>query len=76
MSLRVSMSSWFSLACSGLMYSSVPTIWPYCVNIVFSVSLWLMALATPKSMTLGTASSSYSATSTFAGFKSRWMIPF
>ena len=28
MSLRVSMSSWFSSACSGLMYSGVPTIWP------------------------------------------------
>ena len=28
MSLRVSMSSWFSSACSGLMYSSVPTTAP------------------------------------------------
>ena len=26
------MSSWLSLACSGLMYSSVPTTWPKLVN--------------------------------------------
>ena len=71
MSLRVSMSNWFSLACSGLMYSSVPTIWPNWVNIVFSVSLWLVALATPKSITLGTGWSSYRATSTFDGLRSR-----
>ena len=32
----------------------VPTIWPKPVNSVCSVSCWLMALATPKSMTLGT----------------------
>ena len=36
------------------MYSSVPTTWPNSVNIVFSVSRWPVALATPKSMTLGT----------------------
>ena len=76
MSLRVSMSSWFTLACSGLMYSSVPTIWPKPVNSVFSVSDWLIALATPKSITLGTGWSSYSATSMFVGLMSRWMIPF
>jgi hypothetical protein len=34
------------------------------------------ALATPKSITLGTGFSSNWATSTFDGFKSRWMIPF
>ncbi len=32
------MSSWFNLACSGDMYSSVPTSWPRAVKIVFSVS--------------------------------------
>ena len=44
------MSSWFSLACSGLMYSNVPRIWPYCVKSVFSVSRRVVAFATPKSM--------------------------
>jgi hypothetical protein len=33
-------------------------------------------LATPKSITLGTGRPSYSATSTFDGLMSRWMIPF
>ena len=47
------------------MYSSVPTICPNSVNIVFSVSRWPVALATPKSITLGTGWPSYSATSTF-----------
>ena len=36
------------------MYSSVPIIWPNSVNIVRSVSCWAVALATPKSITLGT----------------------
>ena len=36
------------------MYSSVPTIVPYCVNSVRSVSFCSVALATPKSITLGT----------------------
>ena len=53
MSLRVSTSSWLKRACSGLMYSNVPTIWPYWVNIVRSVSRWAVALATPKSMIFG-----------------------
>ena len=35
------------------MYSSVPTIAPNWVNSDRSVSLWPVALATPKSMTLG-----------------------
>jgi len=61
MSLRVSMSSWFSLACSGDMYSIVPTTWPNSVNIVFSVRRWAIALAMPKSITLGTGVWSYSA---------------
>ena len=40
--------------CSGLMYCGVPIICPKAVNSVFSVSSWLMALATPKSMTFTT----------------------
>jgi len=43
-----------SPACSGLMYSSVPTMVPYCVNSVRSVSFCSVALATPKSIHLGT----------------------
>ena len=54
MSLRVSMSRLFSSACSGLMYSGVPTTAPRPVNSVCSVSGWPVALATPKSITLGT----------------------
>ena len=38
----------------GLMYSSVPTIAPKAVNSVCSVSFCPVALATPKSITLGT----------------------
>ena len=63
-------------ACSGLMYSSVPTIAPCCVKSVCSVSRWSIALAMPKSITLGTGLPSCSATSTFDGLMSRWMIPF
>jgi hypothetical protein len=54
MSLRVSMSSWFSSACSGLMYSSVPTTAPKPVTSVFSVNGCPVALAMPKSITFGT----------------------
>ncbi len=54
MSLRVSTPKAFISACSGLMYSKVPTKAPNCVNIVFSVSRCSTALATPKSITLGT----------------------
>src|SRR5216683_1873887 len=54
MSPRVSTPSPLSSACSGDMYSSVPTIVPYWVNIVHSVSFCSVALATPKSITLGT----------------------
>ena len=76
MSLRVSMSSWFSSACSGLMYSSVPTTAPKPVTSVCSVSCCPVALATPKSITLGTGLPSYRATSTLDGLMSRWMMPF
>ena len=54
MSLRVSMSWLFSSACSGDMYSNVPTTAPNSVNRVRSVNLGPVALAMPQSMTLGT----------------------
>jgi hypothetical protein len=54
MSLRVSMSSWLTSACSGDIYSSVPTMAPKPVTRVCSVNGCPAALATPKSMTLGT----------------------
>ena len=60
----------------GDMYSSVPITSPKPVNIVRSVSCCPVALATPKSITFGTGLPSYSATSTFVGLRSRWMIPF
>ena len=46
------------------------------MNIVFSVSRCSIALATPKSITLGTGLSSYMVTSTLDGLMSRWMMPF
>jgi hypothetical protein len=54
MSLRVSIPGALKDACSGLMYSSVPTSWPYRVDVVHSVGVCPVALDTPKSMTLGT----------------------
>ena len=54
MSLRVSISRPLISACSGLMYSGVPISCPSSVNSVRSVSGCAVALATPKSMTLGT----------------------
>ena len=48
------MSSWLSWACSGDMYSGVPTIAPKPVIRLASVSCWPVALATPKSITFGT----------------------
>ena len=53
-SQRVSISMLSSWACSGLMYWMVPTTAPNPVNNVSSVSFCPIALATPKSMTLGT----------------------
>ena len=76
MSLRVSTSRLVISACSGLIYSGVPTISANRVKSVFSVSCWLIALATPKSMILGTGRPSCSVTSTFDGLMSRWMMPF
>ena len=65
-------------ACSGLMYSGVPMICPRSVKMVLSVSVWLMALATPKSMTLtmGVCPSPPGATRMLEGLISRWMMPF
>ena len=59
MSARVSMSSALKLACSGAMYSGVPATLPKAVNRLCSVSRSpLVALARPKSITLGTGLSS------------------
>ena len=63
-------------ACSGLAYSGVPTIWPNCVSNVFSTAHLSVAFAMPKSITLGTGVPSCSVTSTFDGFRSRWITPF
>ncbi len=76
MSLRVSTSSPSNRACSGLMYSGVPTTTPGRVKSVRSVSRRSIALATPKSITLGDGPPSPVVTSTFDGLTSRWMIPF
>ncbi len=76
MSLRVSTSRPLISACSGLMYTGVPMNCPYSVNSVFSVSRWCVALAIPKSITLGTGSPSCSVTITFEGLMSRWITPF
>ena len=76
MSVRVSMSSCFISACSGLMYSGVPTTAPSPVNSVWSVSGCAVALATPKSMIFGTGRPSSNVTRTFEGLRSRWMMPF
>ena len=58
------------------MYSGVPTSWAKPVNSVLSVSCCPVALATPKSMILGTGTPSWSVTKTFVGLMSRWMMPF
>jgi hypothetical protein len=76
MSVRVSTSSAVVPACSGLMYSGVPIRIPCCVNSVRSVSFWLVALATPKSITFSCGLPSSEETSTLDGLMSRWMIPF
>src|SRR5215813_13576412 len=54
MSLRVSTSRSLMPACSGDMYSGVPTIWARPVNSVLSVNSCPSALAIPKSITLKT----------------------
>ena len=65
-----------SVACSGAMYSGVPTICRNSVNSVFCVSSALVAFAIPKSITFATGTPSCSVTSTFDGFRSRWITPF
>ena len=74
-SVRVSMSIEVGSACSGLMYVGVPTMTPMSAKLI-SVSFCSVALATPKSITLGVGRPSTSVTRTLAGFKSRWIIPF
>ncbi len=46
------------------------------MKIVFSVSRWFVALATPKSITFGTGLPSATVTRTFDGLTSRWITPF
>src|SRR5262245_35226759 len=80
MSVRASTSSRVSCACSGLMYAGVPMNWYRSVSALLSVSGSCVALATPKSMTLGKAvrpeqSPSRTVTSTLDGLRSRWMTP-
>ena len=58
------------------MYSNVPMTAPNCVDIDSSVSLPAVALATPKSMTLGIGLPSMIVTRMLAGFRSRWTMPF
>ena len=58
------------------MYSGVPIHWPSSVKRVRSVSRCAVALATPKSMILGTGRPSSTATRMFDGLMSRWMMPF
>ena len=58
------------------MYSSVPTTAPNCVDSDSSVSRPEIALATPKSMTLGTPRPSMTVTRMLAGLRSRWTTPF
>jgi hypothetical protein len=54
MSLRVSMSWLLTSACSGDMYSRVPTMAPKPMTSVLSVNVCPAAVATPKSITFGT----------------------
>ena len=70
------MSEVLGSACSGLMYSGVPIIWPASVYTVCAVIAWLIAFATPKSMTLrrGPSPSTENA-SMLLGLMSRWTIP-
>src|SRR6184192_4867491 len=59
MSLRVSAPRALISACSGLMYSSVPTMVPYCVNSVRSVSVCSIALAIEQTLTERTLFTQY-----------------
>jgi hypothetical protein len=63
-------------ACSGDMYSGVPTIWATPVNSVLPVNSCPSALATPKSITFTIGVVSCREISTFVGLRSRWMMAF
>jgi hypothetical protein len=54
----------------------VPTIWATPVYTVPSVRAGPTALAIPKSITFTTGATSWTATRTFEGLRSRWMISF
>ena len=55
----------------------MPMNWLKAVKTVLSVSRWsVVALAMPKSITLGTGAPSCNVTRMFDGLMSRWMIPF
>ncbi len=71
MSLRVSMSIPIGSACSGDMYAGVPMNCPISVNMVCSVSRDCVALAMPKSITLGVGLSSTCVTRMLLGLMSR-----
>jgi hypothetical protein len=53
------------------MYSGVPIMAPVWVNSVCWVNAWLVALAMPKSITLGTGFPSTRETRMLVGFRSR-----
>ena len=58
-------------ACSGLMYSGVPTSMPCSVTVVWVAGDVWIALAIPKSMIFGVPRPSSSETRTFEGLMSR-----
>ena len=63
-------------ACSGAMYSGVPSSSPRTVRpSPPSANDASASFATPKSITRGRARPDDSSTSTFAGLRSRWMMP-
>ncbi|HEX5050202.1 MAG TPA: hypothetical protein VFZ65_00390 [Planctomycetota bacterium] len=72
----MSMSTLCRSACSGAMYSGVPTTWPASVNSVASTSFWPIAFARPKSMILTCRRPPSSPTSTLLGLRSRCTTPF
>ena len=73
---RIDVQADSAVACSGLMYIGVPTICENCVNNVCVGQACRVALATPKSITFGTALIVAPSTSTLDGLRSRWMIAF
>ena len=63
------MSTFSPLACSGLMYDGVPTMWPLWVSAAAS---WRTSLAMPKSISLTAREPS---SMTLDVFRSRWTMP-